>query len=105
MFTLPQSTSKNRSFGQGPMLRSKSKMEKIGFLKKTLRQIYDEVYSQKKESIIRANIESLEKSVLLPFSNSKVNLEEITLFLVCFQLPLRIIYLPCEVNKDKVIKV
>lgn len=102
MFNLPQSNEKKKASEHGTMLRSKSRVEKTSFFKKTLRQMYDEVYGQKKESIIRANIQSLEKSVMLPFSNNKVNLEEITLFLVCFQLPLRITYFPNEVNKDKV---
>lgn len=70
--------------------------------KKTLRILYDEVFGQRKESIIRTNFNQSNSSRILLFTNNSLNIEDITLFLVCFQLPLKITYVPTETNKRKV---
>lgn len=103
MFTLPQGRDNPGFIEAERMMRSKSRVEKVGLFRKTLREIYDEVYNQKRESIIRANIESLNQPRFIPLTNTNMNSEEITLFLVSFQLPLKIVYSPNEVSKDKVV--
>lgn len=85
------------------ILRSKTKAEKVVHFKKTLRILYDEVFGQKKESIIRTNFNQANSFRILLFSNTSINIDDIVLFLVCFQLPLKITYTPSETNKKKVV--
>ena len=102
MFHLPVAEPEITSPEHDTILRSKTRAEKIVHLKKTMRFLYDEVFGQKKESIIRTTFNQTNSSRILLFTNTSLNIEDITLFLVCFQLPLKITYVPSETNKKKV---
>ena len=98
--TKPVKHSKNES---EHILRSQSKIDNRAIFKKSMRQLYDEVFGQKKEIILRSNIENLVRpDALFTRSNTIVVPGELSLFLICFQLPLKIIYNPAETSVEKV---